>query len=302
MIMTKDLLTEISAFLAFKTGMENSSIRTSSAYYHDLTTQFTPFLNKRGKYLITDITQQDIEEFLLQIKERSLKGSVANMNRKLAAIKSFLSYLEGRKLIQSNPCKDIRSPKDHKTTIAYLSEEEKTSLLYEVEHTSTPFYRERDVAIIKLFLGTGIRVSELTNLKVKDLEFRLQAISYIRIRRKGGNEANLPVNNKVVFAVRTYLKKRDAQDINQPVFLSKNGQQMRANTVYHLVKHYLKSAGIEKKKWGPHLLRHTVGVSLRRQGVDIATIQHLLGHKKLETTAIYLNVESQDLEKAVQLL
>ena len=68
------------------------------------------------------------------------------------------------------------------------------------------------------------------------------------------------------------------------------------------VKHYLQEAEISKKKWGPHILRHTVGVSLRRRGIDIATIQNLLGHKKLETTAIYLNVEPQDLEKAVQLL
>lgn len=99
-----------------------------------------------------------------------------------------------------------------------------------------------------------------------------------------------------------YLSKKENLDVSNFVFLSKNNRQLEANSVYHLVKHYLQEAGIEKNKMGPHLLRHTVGVSLRRKGVDLATIQHLLGHTKLETTGIYLNVESQDLEKAVQLL
>lgn len=300
--MRNDLLSQIDAFLAFKTGMENTSARTSLAYYHDLATQFVPFLKLRNKSLVSEIIQQDIEDFLLETRKRSLKGSVSNMNRKLASIKSFLAYLEERELIHSNPCQKIRAPRDHKTTIAYLSEEDLSILIQTVETASTPFFRDRDISILKLFLGTGIRVSELTNLRVRDLELRTQGVSYIRIKRKGGSEASLPVNNRVVFAIRRYLRHREIQDISQPVFLSKAGQRMRANTVYYLVKHYLKRAGIEKKKWGPHLLRHTVGVSLRRQGVDIATIQHLLGHKKLETTAIYLNVESQDLEKAVQLL
>lgn len=223
------------------------------------------------------------------------------MNRKLATIKSFFVFLH-QKGIQYNPVSDIKAPKNHAKTISYLTDEERERLLVSIATTATPYYRVRDLTIIKLFLGTGIRVSELINLKIQDLELRTKEKSYIHIKRKGGNEMRIPINPKLVYAIKNYITSRTDTSSTSHLFLSRNNKKIEANSIYYLVKHYLKEAGIEKKKWGPHILRHTVGVSLRRQGIDIATIQHLLGHKKLETTAIYLNVESQDLEKAVQLL
>ncbi|KKS96366.1 MAG: tyrosine recombinase XerD subunit, integrase/recombinase XerD [Candidatus Gottesmanbacteria bacterium GW2011_GWA2_43_14] len=293
---------QIVEFLSYKYDLENASSKTKLAYLHDLLGKFLPFLEKRSIFDASAITQKDIEDFLLEVKNHSKNGSTANMNRKLACIKSFFNFLLKRNKVKNNPASEIKSPKNHSTAISYLSEDEQVRLITTVKETATPFYRDRDLAILKLFLGTGIRVSELINLKVKEIEFRTKGTGYIRVKRKGGDENLVPVNLKVLFAIKTYLGKRQELKPEQYVFLSKNLQQMRQNTVYYLVKHYLHAAGIEKKKWGPHILRHTVGVTLRRRGVDIATIQHLLGHRKLETTSVYLNVESQDLEKAVQLL
>lgn len=293
---------QIVEFLSYKYDLENASSKTKLAYLHDLLSKFLPFLEQRHIFHASAVTQKDIEDFLLKVKNGSKNGSASNMNRKLASIKSFFGYLQKRNKVKINPAAEIKSPKNHTTAISYLSEEEQVKLITSVKETATPFYRDRDLAILKLFLGTGIRSSELSNLRVKDIEFRTKGVGYCRIKRKGGDENLVPVNLKVLFAIRTYLGKRQELKPEQYVFLSKNNQQMRQNTIYYLVKHYLHAAGIEKKKWGPHILRHTVGVTLRRRGIDLAVIQHLLGHKKLETTAIYLNVESQDLEKAVQLL
>lgn len=299
--MNNSIKYHVQAFLDYKRDVENKSFRTYEAYQHDLIDRFLPFLAKRKKTLISEITQQDVEEFLVSIKLESKTGSVANRNRKLATIKSFFSYLQKKGFINENRVDDIKAPKNHTKTISYLTEEEKEQLLNTVEATATPFYKLRDIAILKFFLGTGMRVSELINLRLQDLEFHTKQASYIRIKRKGGNEVRLPINSKLVYVAKMYLAKRE-DNLDGFVFLSKNNKKMEANGIYHLVKHYLEDAGIEKNKWGPHILRHTVGVSLRRQGVDIATIQHLLGHTKLETTAIYLNVEAEDLERAVQLL
>lgn len=300
--MTNTLAKHINDFLNHKTDMGNGSIKTYEAYSHDLVMQFLPFLTGRKKMTLSQITQQDVEMFLIDVKKKSRTGSVANMRRKLYAIKSFFEYAQRKGLIKENVASDIKPPKNHTKTISYLTDEEKELLLGTVEAIATPFYKLRDLAILKLFLATGMRVSELTNLRLKDLEFHTKQTSFIKIKRKGGNEVRLPIKHNVVYAIKTYLAKRDKPNSYNFVFLSKNNKQMEANSVYHLVKHYLQDAGIEKNKWGPHILRHTVGVSLRRQGIDIATIQHLLGHTKLETTAIYLNVEAQDLERAVQLL
>lgn len=299
--MNNSISNYINEYLQYKSNVENLAPRTYEAYEHDLQDAFVPFLRDQGKNDISDITQLDIEEFLTLIKQRSKTGSVSNRNRKLASIQSFYVFLQKRGIAQ-NVITDIKPLKNHAKVISYLTDAEQEQLLITIEKVATPFYKARDLAIFKLFLGTGIRVSELTNLRIQDVELHTKSVSHIHITRKGGNEVQLPINSKTVYAIKMYLSKRKNIDSSIPVFVSKNDNQLEPNSVYHLVKHYLLAAGIEKRKWGPHILRHTVGVSLRRHGVDIATIQNLLGHKKLETTAIYLNVEPQDLEKAVQLL
>ncbi len=299
--MNNSITNHIKEFLHYKANVENLAVKSFDAYEHDLLNSFLPFLNSKKILDITKVTQLDIEEYLTQVKISSKTGSVANRNRKLASIQSLYVFLHKRAITQ-NVVMDIKPLKTHAKIISYLTEDEKQHLIQTVENLATPFYKTRDIAIFKLFLCTGIRVSELTNLKIPDLELHSKGISYIHVRRKGGNEVQLPINNKTAYAIRIYLSKQKRTNLTAPVFVSKNNNPLEANSVYHLVKHYLKKAGITKKKWGPHILRHTVGVSLRRQGVDIATIQNLLGHKKLETTAIYLNVEPQDLERAVQLL
>lgn len=299
--MSSSISNYINDFIQYKSNVDNLRPRSSEAYQHDLQNSFLPFLSKRGINLISEIKERDVEDFLTFIKQKSKSGSVSNRNRKLASIQSFYKFLK-KKRIARNIITEIKPLKARAKVISYLTDIEKDHLLETVENSSTPFYKFRDIAIFKLFLCTGIRVSELTNLQIQDVELHSKGMSYIHISRKGGNEVQLPINSKAVYAIKMYFSKRKDITPATPAFTSKNNKKLEPNSIYHLVKHYLQEAEISKRKWGPHILRHTVGVSLRRRGIDIATIQNLLGHKNLETTAIYLNVEPQDLEKAVQLL
>lgn len=300
--MNNDISNLINDFLRYKREFENRRPGTCRGYKHDLVDQLLPFLYKRNKTDISELIVEDIENYLVFIFSRSKTGSVSNRNRKLRSIRSFLNFLENRDIAFDRNLKNIKGIKNNKKTITYLNEEEQEKLLLTVEVSGTDFYKTRDIAILKLFLSTGIRVSELTNLKVKDVEIHSNGSSYIYISRKGGNEAQLPINSKAVSAIKAHLARRNKDETSPYLFLSRNNKQLEPNAVYYLVKHYLRKAGIEKRKWGPHILRHTVGVSLRRRGIDIATIQALFGHQKIETTSIYLNVESQDLARAVQAL
>jgi integrase/recombinase XerC len=292
----------IQQFLDYKFNIENGSSKTYIAYKQDLQSQFSPYMTSRGNTLIEELSRTDVESFLVTIRQRSESGSVANMNRKLATIKSFLSYLEERGISFDKGIKNIKSAKNHTKTISYLTENELHHLIHTVETTATPYYLRRDLAILILFLSTGIRVSELLNLKIGDIEFHSKNLNFINIIRKGGNHDRLPINEKAVTSLKSYIVKRAPATPASHLFVSRTNTQLDANSIYYLVKHYLHRANIKKQKQGPHILRHTVGVSLRRKGVDLVTIQRLLGHKKLETTGIYLHVEAQDLVKAVELL
>ena len=299
--MNNNISSLINDFLIHKRDVENKRPKTCLAYKHDLKNTLLPFLSSQNIYNISEVTQQDIERFLVYILNGSKTRSPANRNRKLATIQSFLEYLQSLNIPYDSSIHKIKAVKNYTKTITYLTEDEKEHLLEAVDNKATPHYKNRDLAILTLFLNTGIRVSELINLQINDVQIHVKGESFIRIKRKGGNEAQLPIHSEALKALQIYLSKRSAVN-DSYIFLSRNNKHLEANSVYSLVKHYLNEAGIEKRKMGPHVLRHTFGVSLRRRGIDIATIQQLLGHKKLETTSIYLNVESQDLVKAVQSL
>jgi len=281
-------------FLTYLIGVKRHSSRTVKAYEYDLRV----FITGVRVLGINDITREHIESYLSSIPS-SDKGSTANYNRKLSALHSFFQYLEDRGF--NNPTKDFKPAKNHKRQISYLTEEERSELLKTVGNKATPFYKKRDLAIFSIFLNVGIRVSELVNLELKDIELRNDGCSYIRVIRKGGSEDKLPISESVASRLSAYLGKRPNIKSNK-VFLSKNQKPLSPNSVYYLVKKYLKKSGIRKEKMGPHILRHTVGVSLLKKGVDLVTIQKILGHKRLDTTSIYLHIESEDIAQAINLI
>ena len=172
----------------------------------------------------------------------------------------------------------------------YLTEEECIRLLETIAQKGRPQVRERDMAMVILFLHTGLRVSELTSLKLVNVDLDRDQI---KITRKGDKEQYLHLNGETVRALVNYLANPpEAQ--NGSLFAGTNGGNLARAHVYGVVRRYLNLAGIDKGKHGPHLLRHTFCTRLHQKGVGPFTIKDLAGHKSLNTTMRYINIEDKE--------
>jgi site-specific recombinase XerD len=283
-------------------SVKNFSPRTVEAYKHDLN-KFVEFLESISKSNFSAVSSDDIGHFLSQLKSTGIKkpNSAITMARKLAAIKSFFKWAARRKILKENPAADVDTPKIPEREPTYLTQEEYERLLAIVKLKATPFYCLRDLAIVNTFLGTGVRLSELVGLKLGNVSLQ-ESQESILVKGKGNKERTIPLNENVSSALEKYLKKRP--DVESDfLFISRLGDGLSTGGVYHLIKRYLKEAGIKKDKVGVHSLRHTFATSLlNNKNVNIIHIQQLLGHKKIETTRRYLHINNIDLRNAVNSL
>jgi integrase/recombinase XerC len=240
----------------------------------------------------TGIVRQDIRDYIAGLVDTNLPITRA---RKLSCFKSFFRFLTRENIINANPTDGIEMPKLPQKEPNFLSEGEYKQLIEAVKRYATPFYKERDLSIIYLFLGAGLRVSELIGIKINDINFKDQLI---KIHRKGNKEQVMPINSLVSTFLKKYSTNRPKVNYDS-FFISRKGRPLQANSVYHLVKKYLLLADIHKDKMGCHILRHTFCTQLLNRGVNLIAIQELAGHKNLETTRKYLHINSIDLRNAV---
>jgi len=179
---------------------------------------------------------------------------------------------------------------------SYLTEQEYKRLLRTVQKNASRYFKLRDTAVITMFLGMGLRLSELVGLNVGSVN---SEDGTIKVSRKGNQEHILPVNEDVMISVQRYLKTRQETAFSSPLFLSKRNQRIDSGSVWYLVKKYLQQAQIEKDKLSPHTLRHTFATTFLKQGENILTIKELLSHRNLRTTERYLHINGEDLKTAV---
>ena len=225
-------------------------------------------------------------------------NSSATRARKLAAIKSFFNYLIETERLEVNPATSIKSPRIPEKEPEYLTDEESIHLLTTIAREAKPQVRERDMATVVLFLHTGLRASELTNLKLTNVDLRR---SQIKITRKGNKEQYLHLNGETVSALVNYLANRQ-QAQNGRFFVGTDGSNLDRSHVYGIVRRYLKLAAIDKGKRGPHILRHTFCTRLHQKGIDPLTIKDLAGHKSLNTTMRYIKIENKEQAEAIDKL
>ncbi len=287
-----NLITQFLHYLEVERGF---SPRTIAAYRHDLY-KFVEFLDTLNQTDITAITKDSVRGFLAQ---RAKTNGAVTRARKLSSIKSFFKYLGREEIIEANPVSDIEAPKLPEKEPSYLTESEYQNLIATVRFKATPYYLSRDLAIVILLLGTGIRLSELVGLTLDRINLE-NADRSIKVQGKGNKERIIPLTNEVVSTLKQYLKQRPEVDSNH-LFISRLGDELHARSVYGLIKKYLKAANI-KKKVAVHSLRHTFAASLLRSKANLVVIQELLGHKKLETTRRYLHIDDIDLRNAVEKL
>jgi integrase/recombinase XerC len=268
---------------------QNYSPKTLRAYGDDLH-QFLAWVEKnRVDWDIpTRFSRADIESFMQYLAAQRMTG--VTRVRKLAAIRKFFTFLEENSILTANPAHTVKGARREEKEPTILYKEQYKALLYEASDNI------RDYAIIQTFLQTGIRLSELANLRVDevDLEHRMLTVR----QGKGKKDRQIPLVDEVVKALRNYLRYRNTQLIldDEILFLAKNGTSLNVSTVKYTIAKYVKRAGI-RKKVSVHTLRHTFGAHKADKNMSLATLKELMGHKKKETTLKYIHLAKTNLRQ-----
>ena len=306
-------------FLSYHETIKGQSKRTVSEYYLDIR-MFLRFVKLMRNALpvntpLEDVPIKDVDlDFVRSISstevfdflsflanDRVPEGShddpgigSAARARKLSAIKSFYNYLSvSTKQIKENPVKDIEFPKIRRSLPKYLTLEESTALLKSVSGPN----QKRDFAILMLFLNCGIRRSELVGLNLTDVYD-----DRIRVVGKGNKERIVYMGSSCRKAIDEYLVERNKIVLsdNRALFGSRDKNRISVTAVHRLVKKHLLEAGMDSTQFSAHKLRHTAATLMLSNGVDLKTLQEVLGHENLNTTQIYTHVESTELKIAAE--
>ena len=308
-------------FLTYHENIKGQSPRTISEYYLDLR-MFLRFIRLMRNDMpmntpLEDIPIKDIDlEFIRQITTSEIFDFLSYLandrplnpdspysecgiepparSRKLSAIKSFYKYLTVRtKQLQENPVADLEYPKLRKSLPKYLTMSQAADLLKSVSGQNA----KRDYAILMLFLNCGIRRSELVGLNMADVyEDR------IRVVGKGNKERFVYFGSACRKAIDAYLVERNDMVLtdNRALFGSRNGNRISVTAVHRLVDKALLKAGLDTTQYSAHKLRHTAATMMLSGGVDVKTVQEVLGHENLNTTQIYTHIENTELKLAAE--
>ena len=308
-------------FLTYHENIKGQSPRTIAEYYLDLR-MFLRFIKLMRNDMpmntpledipikdidlefIGSITTSEVFDFLSYLaNDRPLNPDSnftdygiepAARSRKLSAIKSFYKYLTVRtKQLQENPVADLEYPKLRKSLPKYLTMSQASALLQAVSGQNA----KRDYAILMLFLNCGIRRSELVGLNLSDVyEDR------IRVVGKGNKERFVYFGSACHRAIEAYMEERKKLVLtdNRALFGSRNGNRISVTAVHRLVEKALLKAGLDATQFSAHKLRHTAATMMLSGGVDVKTVQEVLGHENLNTTQIYTHIENTELKLAAE--
>jgi integrase/recombinase XerD len=295
-------------FLNYMETIKGKSKNTIKEYFYDLRLFFRYLKVYRdltdesnfNKIDISDITIDYIKDVTLSdlysymsFLSRERDNSASSRARKVASIRSFFNYVTNKaKLLDYNPASELESPKILKRLPKYLNVEESKKLLSSIDGEN----RERDYAIITLFLNCGLRLSELVGINLNNIKN-----DSLTVVGKGGKERTVYLNNACIRAIEAYKRVRPVEGVKDrnALFLSQRKQRISNKTVQHIVKKYIKNAGLDPERYSTHKLRHTAATLMYKHGnVDIRALQEILGHESISTTEIYTHVDSQQLRNA----
>jgi len=289
-------------FVLYLRDERHFSLHTSSAYQKDLK-QWMGFLERRpgGIPSVSSIEKNDVRRFLAELAGGNYKKS--SMGRKLTAIKSFLNYLCVIGELSANPAASILTPKKEKRLPVFLDERE-TENLTTIELSGDQYEAVRDMAILELFYGSGMRLSELSALNTHSIDEREKCV---RVIGKGNKERIvsvtdhfLRIHKQHLLLRREFIQKIRGHKVlvSEPkaLFISNRGLRLSNRTIERRVEKML-SQVTDKKKKSPHVLRHSFATHLLNAGADLLAVKELLGHENLSTTQIYTHVTAERLKK-----
>lgn len=311
-----DLPESLIDFMNYLETIKSKSINTIDGYRIDLTIFFRFMLVYRGKVKTESIEFEDIDisgiddDFLRSIKLRDLyaflsftekyrNNSAYARARKVATLKSFFKYLQGKaKVITDNPTTELESPKINKRHPVYLTLNQSIHLLESLDQNNKNY--QRDYCILTFFLNCGMRLSELCSIQIDKI--REDTLTIIG---KGDKERTVYLNEACLKALANYLKVRNDSkclaENKKFLFLSSRNTPINKRTVEIMIKKHITNAGLVDEKYTPHKLRHTAATLMYKYGnVDIRSLQSILGHENISTTQIYTHVDDDALRDAVK--
>jgi len=292
---------DIEAFLDYLTVEKGFSPNTVEAYRNDLN-QLAEFAEaalaqRRAQPLWDNFSRQDMLNYILNFKGRSY--AVTTQVRKLAAAKSFFGFMQEEGHIRHNPTDNIDSPRVGKPLPDAISLSEVRRLLDEPAKLGTLEAR-RDRAMLELLYATGMRVSELTNLDVEDVDVREGSV---RCLGKGSKERIIPIYPKLAQMVDDYVKevrsKLVRRDDVQAIFVNRRGERLTRQGLWQILKGYAEKAGL-KKDITPHTLRHSFATHMLSGGAGLRYVQEMLGHANISTTQIYTHLTSDHVRRTYE--
>lgn len=236
---------------------------------------------------VQSITTQIIEDYLY-----AMRVTTATRARRRSSIKAFYDFLTKKGYIQNNPATNLDSIQVSQKPPEYLSQAQYIDFINTIESKAKPYYKERDLTLVKLLAKTGLRRAEIVGLNVGDVDLSKLRL---RVKRKGNRIEEVIIHHELAENLRKYLNIIE-RNADEPLFMSKRDKRLSASSVWHLVKGYSHKAGLNGNVT-VHSLRHTFASSLLSQKVPLSYIQKLMGHKSPQTTARYLHIQDVELSE-----
>jgi integrase/recombinase XerD len=294
----KEAIDKFLNYLAVEKGFSQNTIE---AYRNDLN-QLVGFLEEeaaKGGAIKpwTAFDRQSILSYLTNMKER--RYAATTVARKVAAIKSFFGFMVAEGLVKDNPTRDVPSPRVGKSLPKPISITQARQLLEETEKRATP-EAKRDKAMLQLLYASGMRVSELVSLNLKDVDTEG---GYVRCFGKGGKERLIPIHSQAVAALKDYISQGHTRlktgGGEEALFLNRRGERLTRQGLWQIIKGYAKSAklGVEIT---PHTLRHSFATHMLSGGADLRSVQELLGHANISTTQVYTHLTTEHIRRAYE--
>ena len=273
-------------YLLVDKGLSNNTVK---AYEADISSFFQWLDNEDLKY--KNLQEDHINQYISFLFQRKMRSS--SVNRKISSIKSFYIFLVKRNFVKNSPLNDLVTPKQEKYLPESMSEAEVDKLLNSPNVSNK--IENRDKAMIEMLYATGMRISELVNLKMTDVDMKR---CVVKVFGKGSKERLVPFGETALDSLRSYLNERE-QSSSKEIFLSNRGKKMTRVAFWQRVKVYLIRENL-KNSISPHTLRHAFATHLLNRGADLRSVQLLLGHSDLSTTQIYTHIAKQRLSDVLK--
>jgi integrase/recombinase XerD len=292
--MSENLELHKKLFINYLRTERSLSENSIASYNFDLTKLFD-FLKRKKMISVKEIDDKALNDFLKIIKSSMNKNdevfSVKSISRYISSFRTFFKFLEAENYIKNNPAENLEAPKSSRALPEVLTIDEINKILDSVNLSEKAGLRDR--AILETMYASGLRVSELTNLEISNIDFES---GFLRVFGKGSKERIVPIGKSALSFIAEYIKMlrdkiKNAKSLNY-VFLNLRGGKLSRMGVWNIVDEYCKKANI-KKEVHPHTFRHSFATHLLEGGADIRIIQEMLGHSDISTTQIYTHIDKE---------